>query len=67
MTKCLIRRPGPRSRLLLNAILAGAVLILLPGAAAAQRGASGPPEHAAVEPIKHVDEAAVDQSKGTRT
>ncbi len=51
MTKLLIRRPGLRSRLLLNAILAGAVLILLPGAAAAQRGASGPPEHAAVEPI----------------
>ena len=38
-------------RLLPHAALAGAVLLLLPAAAAAQRGASGPPEHAAVEPI----------------
>ena len=38
-------------RLLQHAALAGAVLLLLPAAAAAQRGASGPPEHAAVDPI----------------
>ena len=38
-------------RLLPHAALAGAVLLLLPAAAAAQRGASGPPEHAAVDPI----------------
>ena len=35
----------------LHVTLAGAVLLLLPATAAAQRGASGPPEHAAVEPI----------------
>ena len=52
MTKLLLRLPGPRSRVLPNATLAGAVLMLLAGTAAAQRGgASGPPEHAAVEPI----------------
>ena len=38
-------------RLLRHATLACAVLTLVPGAAVAQRGASGPPEHAAVEPI----------------
>ncbi len=52
MTKLLLRLPGPRSRVLPNATLAGAVLMLLTGTAAAQRGgASGPPEHAAAEPI----------------
>lgn len=50
MTELLFRLSGPSSRRLLNVTLAGAVL-LLPAAASAQRGASGPPEHAAVEPI----------------
>ncbi len=41
----------PCNRFLLHAGLAGAVLVSLPATAAAQRGASGPPEHAAVEPV----------------
>ena len=40
-----------RARLLVFATLASAVVTLVPAAAWAQRGASGPPEHADVEPV----------------
>ena len=51
MTKSPIYLPRPQRRLLLHVVVAGAALLLLPAAAAAQRGASGPAEHAAVDPI----------------
>ena len=47
-----ISRSG--GRFLRGATLACIMLTLLPGAAAAQRGAAGPPEHADVEPINEL-------------
>ena len=38
----------------LAALLVGAALALAPAAVSAQRGASGPPEHADVEPVNHL-------------
>ena len=51
MTKSPIYLPRPQRRFLLHVVAGGAALLLLPAAAAAQRGASGPAEHAAVDPI----------------
>ena len=54
MTKACRRVVGPRAPLLLLATLACALLALSPNSALAQRGASGPPEHANVEPVNHL-------------
>ncbi len=51
MIRMCVRLRELQSRLLLHTALAGTVLLLLPAASAAQRGASGPPEHGAVESI----------------
>ena len=52
-------QPCPRARVLIGPFTAVAVLAcsaasVFPLAVSAQRGASGPPEHAAVEPVNHL-------------
>ena len=42
-----------RHKFLLLSAVTGAVLLLVPVNAWAQRGASGPPEHANVEPVNY--------------
>ena len=42
-----------RHKILLLSAVTGAVLLLVPVNAWAQRGASGPPEHANVEPVNY--------------
>ena len=54
MTKTCRRVEGSGAPLLLLPTLACALLALSPNAAWAQRGASGPPEHADVEPVNHL-------------
>ena len=54
MTKTCSRVPGSGAPLLLFSTLGLALLACFPGAAWAQRGASGPPEHANVEPVNYL-------------
>jgi len=54
MTKMCTHIPGSGASLLLFATLALASLALIPAKAWAQRGASGPPEHANVEPVNYL-------------
>ena len=49
-----MRTTGPTRRHLLIPMLALASTLVLPADVTAQRGASGPPEHAEVEPINHL-------------
>ena len=53
MTKLRSRLPGAGARFALLAVLFGAALLFAPGAGA-QRGASGPPEHAKVTPVNNL-------------
>ena len=54
MTRSVRRARGSSALPLGVAALACAALALLPGHAQAQRGASGPPEHAGVPPVNHL-------------
>ncbi len=53
--------PASGAQLLLFATLACASLALSPGDVSAQRGASGPPEHANVEPVNYLPNPYVTQ------